>query len=42
LKPAAAVPSEPFVTRAEEEYGAIALADLDSGATEQFPTEGKR
>jgi NitT/TauT family transport system substrate-binding protein len=39
-KVAAAVMSEPFVTQAEENYGAIPLADLDSGATEQFPMEG--
>ena len=37
---AAAVFSEPFVTQAEESFGAIPLADLDSGATEQFPMEG--
>jgi NitT/TauT family transport system substrate-binding protein len=36
----AAVMSEPFVTQAEENYGAVPLADLDSGATEQFPMEG--
>ena len=39
-KVAAAVMSEPYVTQAEENYGAVALADLDSGATEQFPMEG--
>jgi NitT/TauT family transport system substrate-binding protein len=39
-KVAAAVFSEPFVTQAEENYGAIPLADLDSGVTEQFPVEG--
>lgn len=39
-KVAAAVMSEPYVTQAEERYGATALADLDSGATEQFPVEG--
>ncbi|WP_187365994.1 ABC transporter substrate-binding protein [Trebonia kvetii] len=39
-KVAAAVVSEPFVTQAEESYGAVPLADLDSGATEQFPMEG--
>lgn len=37
---AAAVMSEPFVSQAEEKYGAIPLVDLDSGATEQFPVEG--
>jgi NitT/TauT family transport system substrate-binding protein len=39
-KVAAAVMSEPYVTQAEENYGAVALADLDSGGTEQFPMEG--
>ena len=39
-KVAAAVMSEPFVTQAEERYGALPIADLDSGATEQFPMEG--
>ena len=39
-KVAAAVLSEPFVTQAEENYGAVPVADLDSGATEQFPMEG--
>lgn len=39
-KVAAAVMSEPFVTQAEEKYGAVALADLDAGATEQFPVQG--
>ncbi|HEX9041098.1 MAG TPA: ABC transporter substrate-binding protein [Trebonia sp.] len=39
-KVAAAVLSEPFVSQAEEHYGAETLADLDSGATEQFPMEG--
>ena len=39
-KVAAAVLSEPFVSQAEEKYGAVQLVDLDSGATEQFPVEG--
>ena len=39
-KVAAAVMSEPFVTQAEENYGAVPVADLNSGATEQFPMEG--
>ncbi len=39
-KVAAAVMSEPFATQAEEKYGAVTLADLDAGATEQFPVEG--
>jgi NitT/TauT family transport system substrate-binding protein len=39
-KVAAAVMSEPFVSQAEEKYGAVPLVDLDSGATEQFPVEG--
>jgi NitT/TauT family transport system substrate-binding protein len=28
------------VSQAEENYGAVPLVDLDSGATEQFPVEG--
>jgi NitT/TauT family transport system substrate-binding protein len=39
-KVAAAVLSEPFVTQAEEQVGAVPLADLDAGATGQFPMEG--
>lgn len=39
-KVAAAVVSEPFVSQAEEKYGAQPIVDLDSGATEQFPMEG--
>lgn len=39
-KVAAAVMSEPFATQAEEKYGAVTLADLNAGATEQFPVEG--
>jgi NitT/TauT family transport system substrate-binding protein len=37
---AAAVMSEPFATQVAEQHGAIAIADLDSGATQQFPVEG--
>jgi NitT/TauT family transport system substrate-binding protein len=36
---AAALP-EPFATVAEQEYGAVKLADLNQGATEQFPIQG--
>ena len=36
---AAAMP-EPFATVAEQEYGAVKLADLNQGATEQFPIQG--
>jgi NitT/TauT family transport system substrate-binding protein len=36
---AAAMP-EPFATTAEQEYGAVKLADLNQGATEQFPIQG--
>ena len=36
---AAAMP-EPFATIAEQEYGAVKLADLNQGATEQFPIQG--
>ena len=36
---AAAMP-EPFATLAEEQYGAVPLADLNQGATEQFPIQG--
>jgi NitT/TauT family transport system substrate-binding protein len=39
-KVAAAVMSEPFVTQAAENYGAVTIADLDAGATQQFPMEG--
>jgi NitT/TauT family transport system substrate-binding protein len=31
---------EPFATAAEQEYGAVPLADLNQGATEQFPVQG--
>jgi NitT/TauT family transport system substrate-binding protein len=37
---AAAVMSEPFATQAAEQHGAITIADLDAGATAQFPVEG--
>jgi len=36
---AAALP-EPFATVAEQKYGAVELADLNQGATEQFPIQG--
>ena len=36
---AAAMP-EPFATAAEQQYGAVELADLNQGATEQFPVQG--
>ena len=36
---AAALP-EPFATAAEQQYGAVELADLNQGATEQFPIQG--
>jgi NitT/TauT family transport system substrate-binding protein len=39
-KVAAAVMSEPFVTQATESYGAVVVADLDAGATQEFPMEG--
>jgi NitT/TauT family transport system substrate-binding protein len=31
---------EPFATAAEQEYGVVPLADLNQGATEQFPIQG--
>ena len=31
---------EPFATAAEQQYGAVELADLNQGATEQFPIQG--
>jgi NitT/TauT family transport system substrate-binding protein len=31
---------EPFATAAEEKYGVVPLADLNQGATEQFPIQG--
>jgi NitT/TauT family transport system substrate-binding protein len=36
---AAAMP-EPFATAAEQKYGAVELADLNQGATQQFPIQG--
>jgi NitT/TauT family transport system substrate-binding protein len=36
---AAAMP-EPFATAAEEQYGAVELADLNQGAAENFPILG--
>jgi NitT/TauT family transport system substrate-binding protein len=36
----AAVLPEPFASIAEEEYGAVPLADLNQGATTSFPVEG--
>src|SRR6202012_2365452 len=36
---AAAMP-EPFAAAAEQKYGAVELADLNQGATEQFPIQG--
>lgn len=39
-KVAAAVMSEPFATAAAEDYGAVTVADLGSGATQLFPVEG--
>ena len=37
---AAAVLPEPFASLAEQDYGAIPLADLNQGATTDFPIEG--
>lgn len=39
-KLAAATLAEPFASIAEEQYGAVPLADLNQGATSQFPIEG--
>ncbi len=39
-KIAAAALPEPFATAAEEQYGAVELADLDQGATQNFPVLG--
>jgi NitT/TauT family transport system substrate-binding protein len=36
----AAVMTEPFASQWAEKYGAVTIADLDAGATEQFPEEG--
>lgn len=37
---AAAAMPEPFATSAEQKYGAVKLADLNQGATENFPIQG--
>jgi NitT/TauT family transport system substrate-binding protein len=37
---AAAVMPEPFASQAEQMYGAVPLADLNQGATQDFPIEG--
>jgi NitT/TauT family transport system substrate-binding protein len=37
---AAATMPEPFASIAEQEYGAVPLADLNQGATTDFPIEG--
>jgi NitT/TauT family transport system substrate-binding protein len=39
-KISAAVMPEPFASQAEQEYGAVPLADLNQGATSDFPIEG--
>src|SRR5215469_923719 len=39
-KVAAAAMPEPFATAAEQQYGAVKLADLNQGATAQFPIQG--
>ncbi|HEY0937029.1 MAG TPA: ABC transporter substrate-binding protein [Trebonia sp.] len=39
-KLAAAVLPEPFASLAEQDYGAVPLADLNQGATSNFPIEG--
>jgi NitT/TauT family transport system substrate-binding protein len=39
-KVAAAIMPEPFASLAEQEYGAVPLADLNQGATANFPIEG--
>jgi len=39
-KIAAAIMPEPFASQAEQEYGAVPLADLNQGATQDFPIEG--
>jgi len=36
----AAILPEPFASQAEQDYGAVPLADLDQGATSDFPIEG--
>jgi NitT/TauT family transport system substrate-binding protein len=37
---AAATLPEPFASQAEQQYGAVPLADLNQGATSDFPVEG--
>jgi NitT/TauT family transport system substrate-binding protein len=37
---AAATLPEPFASQAEQQYGAVPLADLSQGATSNFPVEG--
>jgi NitT/TauT family transport system substrate-binding protein len=39
-KIAAAAMPEPFATAAEQKYGAVALSDLNQGATQSFPIQG--
>ena len=39
-KIAAASMPEPFASQAEQQYGAVPLADLNQGATADFPVEG--
>lgn len=39
-KIAAATLPEPFASEAEQQYGAVPLADLNQGATDNFPIEG--
>jgi NitT/TauT family transport system substrate-binding protein len=39
-KVSAAVLPEPFASQAEQQYGAVPLADLNQGATSNFPIEG--
>jgi NitT/TauT family transport system substrate-binding protein len=39
-KIAAASLPEPFASQAEQQYGAVPLADLNQGATSDFPVEG--
>ncbi len=39
-KISAAIMPEPFASQAEQQYGAVPLADLNQGATTDFPIEG--
>jgi NitT/TauT family transport system substrate-binding protein len=39
-KISAAILPEPFASQAEQQYGAVPLADLNQGATADFPIEG--